>query len=907
MKEQETLPPIKWQIDPLDAEVRRSESRWLGAGFSSGASLMIMTPILRLTDSTIPFFGSMAYVAWRSGMQFFWMIKGENLEQEGFSEDAKLGGQAFKFVYQGSPLADRLARGDNFYYVRMGKASAPDGVVIDAFDCFLKQAREAMAIHEYKLVAMEMPAEAPAVIRLGLEGYERVAKERLFWGKKWSIADGQKPVVVLNREQFEQFSFSPQAAFIKGCLALGNRRVEEYFALAKSAQSEEQRLRAKDLLSREFIEEIERQVNAQSSASSLIFQRGDDYSPQRQRVHELVLIREKEGELFAETLKNGTSVEIVPLSRLHLKGEIVKKAYELYQILQKTPVEELIRERVLERDKVIEAMEASGVDIELPPGKYESFRRKYTPPSSRKEVILLALGVPLLLPFYLSFRLAKPALTTVAIYLAAQPLDAVARNFSTLNQLTTNPVASGEADYEPISFPLGLLPHRLDWKVQATGAINPYGYYTQKTSSRLENGSWIINNEAKEKLLLPPYFDETIPHILLSKRVGLNLDGNTTFRIPVKDGTNLSALRLTDRQGNIVPAGTWKLTDGTVGVELQRNLLEGGPAWIDVNVYLTASDVPQVKAVGEIPPVDPNKIDPYILEDLRGLEAYTANKVITEFVKNNHLYSLDPPGKSLLRGVSSPEDLVNVISLLSGCSCEICNSESVLLSTIDGDDDPLSMAFGYLHGNFNPAAKGKSFLLGEAYHAYGIDAQGEIFDATPSQPADDQLTQRYFEAREGTRGNSSDPQDSEWAALQQEIAQKSQTPEDFIHNVKLLVIFLTSVAALSLVKPGINLAKAAASWDNLLLLGDKAAEKLFSKEDLELAYNFFSWMSWAKDELPIGTCRIKGIGILGLVRNGVNSESLSDYLAVPEPLEDKAGLSLIDRAKMRILARYLLL
>lgn len=893
MKEQETLPPIKWQIDPLDAEVRRSESRWLGAGFSSAASLMIMTPILRLTDSTIPFFGSLAYVAWRSGMQFFWMIKGENLEQEGLFEDAKLGGQAFKFVYRGSPLAERLARGDNFYYIRMGKASAPDGVVIDAFDCFLKQAREAMAKHEYKLVVMEIPRETPAAIRLGLEGHEQVAKGRLFGGKRWGIADEQRSVALLNREQFADFSFSPQAAFIKGCLALGNKRVEEYL-----------RLGSRDLLARELIEEIERQVNAQNSASSLIFQRGDDYSPQRQRVHELALIREKEGELFAEILKNGASVEIVPLFRIinSKAGAKLKTAYELYLILQKTPIEELTRERVLERDKVIEAMEASGMDIELPPGRYESFRRKYTPPSSRKEAAVLALGIPL----YLVFRLVKPALTTVAIYLAAQPLEAVARNFYTLDQLAANPVASREADYEPISFPSGLLPHRLDWKVEAAGDISTYGYYTQRTSSRLENGSWIINNEAKEKLLLPPYFDESIPHILLSKRVGLNLDGNTTFRIPVKDGTNLSVLRLTDRQGNIVPAETWKLTDGTVGVELQRNLLEGGPAWIDVMAYLTVSDTGQIKASGKIPPFDSDKIDQNILNRLRMFEAYTANRVITAFVRNNHLYSLDPPAKEILKLAASPEEIINAIERLAGCTCEICNTESVLLSTIDGDD-PLSMAFGYLHGNFNLAAKESSFLLAEAYHAYGVDAKGEIFDATPSAPADDLLTRKYFETR-GSEGNKlSDPQDSEWVALQQEIAQKSQTPEDFIHSVKLLVIFLASVAALSLVKPGINLAKAAASRDNLLLLGDKAAEKLFSKKDLELAYNFFSWLSWAKEEQQLGSWSVKGSDILGLIRSGVDAEALNDYLTVPKPLEDKAGLSAIEKAKMRVLARYLLL
>lgn len=893
---------IKWQNDPLDADIKRDESRWLGAEFSSVASLMIMPPILRLADSTIPFSGSLAYVAWRTGMQIFWMKKGGNLEREGLFDDKKLGGQAFKFVYQGSPLLGRLARGDNFYYVRMGKASGSEAPAIDAFDCFLKRAREVMAKHEYNLVAMEIPTN----FRFPPDGYASLPRGRLFGGKRWDIADEQKQVVLLNREQFEDFSFSPQAAFVKGCQALGNKRVEEYFALAKSAQNPEQRLKARDLLSCEFVEEIERQVNAQNSASSLIFQRDEEYSPRRRKVHEQTLIREKDGELFAETLKNGTSAGIVPLSRLHLKGASVKTAYELYQILQKTPIEELTRERVLERDKVIEAMEAAAVEIQLPPAKYESFRREYTPPSSRKKAVLLALTIPFLLPIYLSLRLAKPFLTTVAIYLASQPLEEVAKNFYTLNHLTANPAVTKEIDYEPIAFPSELLPHRLDWKIAATGEINPYGYYTLKTSNRIELGSWVINREAKEKLPLPPYFDETIPHILLSKRVGLNLDGNTAFRIPVKDGTNLAALRLTDRDGNIVPADTWKLTDGTVGVELQRNLLEGGPAWIDAHAYLAASDAPQVKAVGEIPPVDPNKIDPYILEDLRALEAYTANTVLTEFVRNNHLYSLDPPGKSLLRGVSSPEDLVNVINLLPGCLCEICNTESVLLSTIDGDD-PLVMAFGYLHGNFNPAAKGKYFLLAEAYHAYGIDAQGDIFDATPSKASDDQLTQRYFESRKSNESNARDSQEQEWTTLQQEIAQKSQTPEDFIHNIKLLVIFLTSIAALSLIKPGVNLAKAAASRDNLLFLGDKAAEKLFSEKDLELAYNFFSWLSWSNEERQVGSWSVKGNDILGLIRKNVNQEALSDYLAVPKAAEDKADLSLVDRAKMRILARYLML
>jgi hypothetical protein len=284
----------------------------------------------------------------------------------------------------------------------------------------------------------------------------------------------------------------------------------------------------------------------------------------------------------------------------------------------------------------------------------------------------------------------------------------------------------------------------IDWKVTPHGAIDESGYYTFGTSNFLTPfGNWSVSRDNGHTETLSDAIPSDTPFLQLEKRVTPE-SLNVGYALPIRSGTAVEGLSLTDQDGNRLPAKITQFEDGSLFVTQET---PSDSQWIDIDVYLTESETPQVTAgsplVTKVERYETNGLNEKALEQIRpgfnqpSVGGDAVEEVLFASVRDAHVYTISNSLESADTNydtIYTLDEIVNHIATLTGCSCSECNTEAVLFTGIDPlGGDYVNMAFGYLHQIDNNAANPiPGFLLSSSAHGYGIDEKGALRDATPA-------------------------------------------------------------------------------------------------------------------------------------------------------------------------------
>lgn len=844
------------------------------------------------------------------------------LEQQHSIVDNSVGFRADRCVYQGkNPLKvsqEVVTKGDNFYFIQLpylyspkDKAVNQEGVFNlwrDTWDYSFKKLKHSLAQKDYKFVAINLPYQED-VIKDNYSNFENLPRKTIFEGKQAEMWGKDMVTLVFSKEAFEAFASSPQELFLKAVDGLGDHIFYELLTVARTAETQEERQRAKELLvgrlNQILYSQIEQHFNTLPEVQ--LGQTQPNFEPVKQRMHFYSSIaKTEEGLAFVKTNITTGEINITPLEKLLRMEQMsleeiiasssrlkdAQLAYSLYQMLQKIPFEELIRERLLTKEGILEKLAEYGIELAHPP-RVDAFveRKLYPKKSVLRDISLGALAF---------------ALVNVGIYAAKHP-EMFEDMFIMSKGIATNPFKKEHAN--KFNFPESIPQTGLDWKIDAD--FDTSGYFVTSTSHEFTN-DWQENKEIVDMIHIPEKLEseDNKPYINLSKIQVIHPFYDTSFKIPLKAGgdynTYLAALSIVDSNGEKIPYQVFKLTDGTIQVKIPRNLINA-PAWVKVSAKLGLSNLPEVHASSPLKPLDTTKLYPEVLDKLKGGD----NHKLFDAVRDDHEYSLNPPGKKALSYAETQEQVVNTIAHLHGCTCDVCNTEAVLASSVNQNELPINKASGYIASDNHPSGANGGFLKREAYHAFGIDEHSVIYDATPSNLGNDKMTKDYLELLHGSSISSSeDP----WNQQNQELIRQADHDKTVADRLKLAGSGALAAATIFGIFGLYKVNKRFGLTEKLGTLPEKVITKILDEQDFKNAYNFFTWLSWSnlkgrvyQDEEDRFSSKEEA---LDKIKNTLNHDRLDLYLKNPRELERIAqsyGYSLThgQAIKLRILAQYL--
>ena len=185
--------------------------------------------------------------------------------------------------------------------------------------------------------------------------------------------------------------------------------------------------------------------------------------------------------------------------------------------------------------------------------------------------------------------------------------------------------------------------------------------------------------------------------------------------------------------------------------------------------------------------------------------------------------------------------MANAVADLPACDCSQCNSEAVILANSIPGPGVVNLATGYVAISEHNSGSFEGQLRSDTKHAFGIDSEGLTFDATPVNVANDPATQAYMKQL-----NTSIDLTIEWDNMRREITEKASESRrrnmEFIGALSLVSAFLATHETMKRMKGDINFVDTEAVNNRIIL-------RLFSRQDLKLAYNFFNWLSWSDIEI----------------------------------------------------------
>jgi hypothetical protein len=236
------------------------------------------------------------------------------------------------------------------------------------------------------------------------------------------------------------------------------------------------------------------------------------------------------------------------------------------------------------------------------------------------------------------------------------------------------------------------------------------------------------------------------------------------------------------------------------------------------------------------------------------------------------------------------------------------------------------MGFGFLHGaDNNPASDKKStFLKNETYHAFGINTDGYVIDATPPVLSDDPATLSYVDLL--NKSDSGGSIENEWEKNNNTMEDKIKREEEYLRKEKeysekvrhqrelgaeIIGALAIATAGFFVSKKGYSFASENLTRENIAQMRDNSVLSAFSQEQLNELYGFFAHHAWSGGrpiegfEKGVRTFETKEDALLAL-RENIPFEMLDAYVEAPVHYEKDAGFSVADRVKARLLARYIL-
>lgn len=932
----------KLRNDSLDFKVKRMGSTldWAVALTAFDLAHFAVIPILGMDEfgvNTATFLSTLVF------LKPMLSIVGEGIQKAVVGDpvffDDKLGYSSQGLYYKGAESLklggkDYLRHGYYLLYLKSPTLSENATVSewMDTTELAINQLKGQLKEKNYRfLIALDVSENAPTALRAIFAHYPYFSFDTLFKGKNLEIQDKNEGIRILTPDEFDKVILSPQELFLRGCNELGDKILLEYLKLAKNSGSKDERDRVKKLIEDRLQQILQAQAQRYFNEPEAVFHRnGIKGHTKKEKVGKTSLVRKNPQQGFSVVgiFENG-QVEQSSLDRLlktdpydmnaALEDQTLlrqaKIAYSVYQILQDIPFEELLRERMLDKEQLLTHLGERGIRVESAEINLDPLVNSRI--TWRRQMRVFPRR---LLPIMFTLLAYAGAQLGSAVKNDEQLIRSLAYQASSVPKMITGGSGKSAAsggnsspihELESIGFPQikegGGTPA---WKITAHGNISPAGYWTENTSFNLYDGnSWDVVRDKGSTVTLPKKSDDNLPHLTLERIVGL--DAPVAVKIPIKPEVALAALDVTSAYGNSLSFEIQELVDGTNRLVINRSgPLDGNWAKIRAELYPNYTSV-RAHSIADIKKLDIHLVHPRLLREIRDIYyasyEYRRPDDGTNFIQNmarvirdQYTYSNTPPRSDIERlGQSKTfEQIVNTIDDMDVCNCSVCNTLNVLLyTTVPYFSPRLNMAFGYLHNLNNPGSGKGSFLLNEARHAYGIDEKGNIYDATPySLNLDEDVTDLPIVV-------------DEWDKKEGLLAKETIKREDIINSLKLLGGILALIPAYGVARLIFRGVNALTSEENIRRSKDRMLLSIFGREDLERAYNFLGWMSWgnvgAEEKIP----EVSGLmsdkqRLIDRVRLNLRESRVNSYNQYPSIWPEP--ISFWERIKLRMMAKFFL-
>lgn len=831
-----------------------------------------------------------------------------------------------------------VKNGDNFYYVslpilrNMSPSDQPDRALeylSNVYDLAIRHLAHVGADKNYRFAAIDF-------------GHQKIAqaedpgaqsdKESVFEGHKVKPDNPDAPVIVLSREAIEAFVRSPNEVFGDLCTVLDDNIIDKIVQKLKANKGKEQQAIGRDLLSRRVRNILEHEMNSeynhtpemQSTETRFgaydLADEVDDkppYSSLHVKAYSQTGLRKIGGELFF-TRRNSVSgtIENTPVTRLlYPDGQsptsVPTRSQAAYEMLSLLDQHDELKHLLNAETEHLTKLKTTASELEKNIESGTPGIKKFVDPKKRYGTRSAALLL-LTASSYLGFGYAIPK--DIVDHPTAV-VEWVKGHLSSDGGATQDTVEPGFSSEVPKSVP--------EWHIE--GALKADGYYITDTSHEYKDGGWKLNDEIKQKLdfeSLPPIGPDT-PQQKLTRVVPLNQTGETEFKLPLRVRSQVQNVTVIDGDGNNVDFHAYELTDGTVKLVIPNNLV-GSLPYVTVSHTLVDSLQGGPHAAKPIKPLGLDKLDPEVrTRILRTTTEEEYNRVgnIAKFVSESHTYSIVGDSDAL-RGDGSPEALINAVSNLASCDCDVCNSQAVLEASSTQSPQIVNMAFGYIGVNGHNAGSGGDALRSNSRHGFGIDVYSNVIDATPSVLAGDEITNEYVnQLRQGENAESTSTDSSNsWEEVSRQIKEQATREKEETDRLKVAGAAMAAAGSSLVAYGGLRLMRhvrkkfppehvdaGVADIEQSVLLAR------WSKNDIQKAYRFFDWLSWGHTESPLGNDQKIEVEdkqeLMQRLRGNIDPSKLAQYLEDPKAYEHAARkhgyrLSRWDVRKLRSLANF---
>lgn len=872
-----------------------------------------------------------------------WLFTTDKFEVEQKSKETRefmsdIGYNAWRMVYKGKePLkagSVELKNGDNFFHISLPEPEAKRewsseelAFFIELYDFSLGILKDSLKGKDYKAVAIEMPIWLPNIAK----NFARVDRESLFKDKKLEVLDGKE--IMLTREEFESLMTSPREVFLKAVEALGDKRFSDTLQAVLKEYSPEKRDSAVKILTERLYGILTNQVGMYFNSPEMIAGKDELNNPTRRKVYSTINLKKTDnGYLFVKITPEIGEFRSEPLGRkLGINKESAvediinsdsryKKAQLAFiiegMVKEDNFFEELLRNRDKKNaDELRARMKELGITVVQ--GTLEkslSVAERMVKPK----------------PMQKHLNKVRYALTALFIYAAFHyGINFVQEHWSEFEKFNIfnikifdqqlfgkndSAYLGNELNHSP-SFPKGVPKHSLDWKIK--GNMPSDGYWIMSTFNTFTDGAWMGGFANRTTmgdvgLNLPDKIEEKPSYINISKYVTYK-DGDALLKIPIKEGTTISAVNVAALGGEKISRFVSQEPDGTIWVHVNAGAVEGTTGTVKLTYQLVPSGAAgeSVHALGKINPIDFSKLSPKakkIITLAQANSAFRSSSFIDELareIREDHKYSINPEGRAKVENAKTPEEYINAVADLKSCDCDVCNSALALASSLSTEKSYTNIAYGYNNMPGSLAGAGGNFLRGETRHAFGIDNNGRIIDSTPGIPADDWETLEYIKMLHGN-GSGINTEEAEWQAQMEYLGKSADRQREVETALKVLAGMLGGLAAWQVAK----LIRRNKDKLDVGKLKDDFLLKFIKEKDLKQAYNFLTWVSYgdkSKNTSNVSTAEFSDKKeILEELKRNTDYGQLASYLENPKLFENQYSLPKRQRLRMRSFAQYLL-
>lgn len=579
------------------------------------------------------------------------------------------------------------------------------------------------------------------------------------------------------------------------------------------------------------------------------------------------------------------SVSDQPIDDILASRSIYQRAQLLYvldYILRSTPAIDLSRP-LPTIDDVRERMENLGIE----------FIHKNKEPVLRSKLKKLLYGF--------GGGLGKNLLTTAIIF----PFVQLALNsYDTIEQRAELAQPIGEVQGSSSALTSERPPSIPQWKI--TSSFDTRGlYWVQQTSTGFVAGeqSWVFGTSiltSSEPQSYPPLSDALLDeHYLTIEQGTTNLLSYKYLHIPSPQHMSISHASLVLEDGTHIPAVVRRSESGGYLMLMSDQDLDQAPYAVKLAIRFTPDSTRATRAQSdgfELSEEEHQQLDASTQEIVSQAQELlnsgkftTFDDALADVIRTRYQYGYD---SAETKQLSEQRTSVEFLNTATDARMMQCNTANTLLTMLA--EEPRTYATGYINPKITVEKEGyqEGFLTADGKHAFSLDTQGNILDATPTQLSVNQIV---------LEDNSKLEEDFEASIPKAPVKGIDELEDNLVALLPFAAIAATLLGTMQLSR----YMEKHITPDKRREIEAHMIESTSSRENIQIATQFLLHISWnnEKDSFVPRSDAEHDNPIQFLIDN-VNYAVIEKYIDKPEDFENES-LTRAQKNTCRTLAYFL--